>query len=374
MPSAGATPKGTSEREWQVTAFGDPGKVGFAYDVVRASAGFVAVGVQFSGRLPNLGPSPPHEGRIWLSADGISWQDTTPSEIFTNVSLDELFVRADGTLVVLGWISAPTEFEPPTRGAWESTDGRAWQSAATGVPAGAVIVEHGDKGYLALVRPSVAAHESELWHSADGRTWELVRQLMDGAYATGAGDEGFVVVGSVGPPDQSTWESFGIASADGREWFESSRPPPSAIRLASLGGDWIAISYAFGLGPLPSESQIWFSADGLDWAPHGDINLEQVPIPGSICTEYPSGLNSAGGWLVMGSTLSYPCSEGGYVVYGTQQISDDGESWVPVPFESAIVGVSGSGSHVNAAADDDDSLVLVGQMNNQAAFWSRALR
>jgi hypothetical protein len=375
-PSASAA----AQHEWEVAAFGHP--LAFAYDVVSSPAGLVAVGLQYDGLLPIVGPSPPHEGRIWISAGGGPWQDVTPRNLFTNVSLQDAFVRADGTLVAIGGISEHTDISGPmvhqtAYGAWESSDGRTWQPSSTGLPEGAAIwqVENGGRGYLARISPAGATHSSELWFSADGRTWDLVRELLNGAYVVGAGDEGFVVVGSQVPPHQSTWEPFAIASSDGVEWFESPSPPPDAIDVAPIGGDWIAISYTFGDVSRSGEVTTWFSANGLDWTRHGEVIMGRVEAGDGSCPELPTGLSSAGGWLVMGSNLgSLRCGEGGLVVHGTQRISSDGSSWTALPFEPGTPGESGSGSQVYAAATDGPRLILVGQMNGQAALWSLPLR
>jgi hypothetical protein len=389
-PSPPASPAQSSASsaagpEWEVATFGNPGLLAFAYDVVASPSGLVAVGVLYDGHLPIVGPAPPHDGRIWISAGGGSWQDVTPRELFTNVSLYDIYVRADGSLVALGTISEHTQNSGPhavdaiAPGAWESGDGRTWQPTATGLPEGASIwqVNNGERGYLARISPPGAIHGSELWFSADGRAWERVRTLLDGSVAIGAGDDGFVVVGTQG--DRLSGEPplpFALASADGREWFESPDPPPEiTTHVAPIGGDWLAISYAFGDESRSAEITSWFSANGLDWTPNGGFTMASVEAGVAVCHEFPTSLSPAAGWLVVGSTIGgLACGEGGQVTHGTQRISSDGASWSALPFVPGTVGISNSGSQVYGAATDDARLVLVGQMDSLAALWTLPLR
>ena len=123
-------------------------------------------------------------------------------------------------------------------------------------------------------------------------------------------------------------------------------------------------------GPALSErSATWFSPNGLEWAEHGEVVLESVPEDPITCVEFPNGLTSAGPWMVGASDLTYPCSEGGFVVHGTQRISIDGATWEALPFPGGTVGASHSGSAISAAVVVEWRLVLVGQSNRQAAFW-----
>lgn len=86
-----------------------------------------------------------------------------------------------------------------------------------------------------------------------------------------------------------------------RNWVEASDPPTDVIELtplAPLAGDWVAIGYAYGGGLLTDHATTWFSTNGLDWVRRGDLPLRTVPAGGFSCTEYPSGLIAAGGWLL----------------------------------------------------------------------------
>ncbi len=366
----GSYPAAASDFRWDLSVLGVPNGSAFAYDVAEVASGLVAVGVQYEQPMPNLGPPPQHEGRVWHSTGGRSWEDVTPPDFFGRVSLQSVFSRPDGTLVALGTISEEDKLGSLTSGAWESVDGSTWRKISTGLPNGVVRVGHGSRGYVAQIDSLVgeATHRTEIWFSVDGREWEHVRTLAGRIVAIGAGDEGFVASGTLGTPPGSL-APFVIASADGRNWVEASGPPTDIVELAPLAGDWVAIGYAFGGAPLADHATTWFSTNGLDWVRRGDLPLRTVPAGGSTCNEYPSGLTAAGGWLVLASTLSGPCTEGGFVVPGIQRISAEGTSWAALPFEVGTPGTSGSGSTVNGSIAVGGRLVLVGEANQKAAFW-----
>ena len=324
-PTATSRPVG-----WQVTTFGDSAGPAIARDVTQFEGGFVAVGTEFSAPLPNVGPTPPHEGRVWLSADGWSWEDVTPADEFDNVDLTEIFVRG-GSLVVLGVASEPmadgSGVEPTGGVAWESSDG------PHGLPpdrrAGMrVNVEVGPQGFAAVAYPGSDNDGATLWFSDDGTTWVMVKELPFGFFDLDAGDEGFVVVGDTHHPDEANFEPYIAASADGGDWVRSEDEPVGAFYAAALGGDWITVTWDFA-----ETVTSWLSADGLDWAESGTVTVESVNAdPQTICREYPTGLASTGRAVILTTTLSGPCSEGGFIVNEGAFLSTDGVDWEALPF------------------------------------------
>lgn len=378
VASASAAPSGTPEPQpttaavslaWTLTAsFGAENGAAVATDVTSHAGGLVAVGTAFERPPPNLGPLGPREGRVWKSSDGRTWEDTTPDGTFADVELSHVYSAADGTLIILGTrVSDEEGAGTHTRLAWESTDAVLWREAELGFPEGSYVssLQHGPLGYLAWVFALGATHGSEIWFSSDGRAWERTRDLIDGAVSIGAGPEGFVVSGTQGIYGEEQ-RPFTIASPDGRQWFEASSPPPNALGVMPLGGDWFVLDYEFG---LPNQAAIWHSANGLDWSPHGELALESVEIDGAECTEIPLAPQAAGPWLVSGTMLSYPCSEGSFRVYGSHWISTDGRSWTLLPFDPGTPGTQGSGSSVRGSVTIDGRLVLVGESNLKATFW-----
>jgi hypothetical protein len=229
----------------------------------------------------------------------------------------------------------------------------------------ALSIRQGSHGYLAHLVEFGATHGSELWFSADGRSWEHVRTLRDGQKSLGAGPEGFVVVGSDGV--YGDVNPFAIASGDGREWFDSAQPPVDAWLVTPRGADWLAIAPGFAGSPASTEAQTWSSSNGLDWAEAAGIPLAAGSSSG--CREYVRSVSSADRWTIVGTQLGGGCGEGGFYVNGTQLISADGITWLPLPFAVGTPGDQASGAFVHGAAVIDGSVALVGEANRQAAFW-----
>ena len=336
--------------------------------VVAVDGGFVAAGVAYQAQPPNVGPTPPHTLTTWLSADGHAWEPVDSG--LENVRFSSLVVRADGSLLATGTKGTIGEFgsvEGEEPAAWTSIDGRTWTETESGLPGFVLDLARGGQGYIALLRPDVATEAFELWHSPDAVTWTLAHTVTATSIDVGAGDEGFLAVGrTTGDPG----EPFAIASGDGREWLTAASPPPALVALvAPRGGDWIALS-GFDAEGNPANGETWVSANGLDWAPHGQAPMEAVEADGTECREYPRDLHPAGPWLVAATDLMYPCSEGGFAVHGTQLISTDGATFTRLPFEAGVPGQSRSGALINAAVPADDGrLILAGEMDGTATFW-----
>lgn len=307
--------------------------------IVAVEGGYVAAGIAYDAQLPGVGPTPAHSLRIWLSADGRTWEPVATQ--LENVQFTTLVVRADGSLLATGWRSTLSEYgyvETGELAAWTSADGREWAEAEIGMPVVPTTIARGAAGYLALVRPD-ATEEFELWHSPDAIAWTAVRDGVAGRIDVAAGDEGFVAMGTTSAASD---ETFAIASGDGREWFNASSPPPaSSALIAALEADWIAM-VAFGTEGVTVTGLASWSANGLEWSTHGQAPMEQISTDGTTCDEYPRHLRSAGGWVVAATALSHPCGEGSFVVHGTQLISSDGATWTPLPFEVGTPGVTGA--------------------------------
>jgi hypothetical protein len=350
----------------RIASFVGDGGPSMVEDIVRTESGLVAIGISYRGALPNVGPTPLHRARIWISSDGRSWTDVTLGDAFDNVSLDEIVVRADGSLLVVGYVGHPGEtgIEETEPGAWTSVDGFNWVETDSGLPRTPVELVQGAQGYLALLPPDNGVGQQELWHSADGSQWALVRSLNSGFVRIGAGDEGFVAVGRVDGTGDG--EPFGIASGDGIEWFEASTPPAYAAVVAPLGPDWIALT---GFSTAVRGGTAWFSADGLEWVERGSAPLAERDDASGSCGEYPGALSVAGSWLILDGEREYPCSEGGYLIHGTQWASRDGEVWMQLPFAPGTPGESRTGTSVQDAVELGGDLVLVGEEDGEATFW-----
>ncbi len=371
-PDPSAEPS-ESALSWSVTLSGTEGTLERATDVVATEGGFVAVGTHYeAAMLPVIGNLPQHEGRVWRSADGRSWQTIT-DDVFADATLDHVVVAANGTLLVFGTIG-DFSVGDTTPATWLSRDGADWERIDGPLPDLSVAhLERGARGYLAQAVPLVIGGAAQLWFSPDGLTWDLVRTADPSEMwlDLAAGDEGFVVVGVRGEGDAA--EPMAIASADGREWIEAGSPPAGVRSVAADGPDWISIG-PWAQDPGAGSVPIWASANGLDWAESGaGLPVRPFPLDGeTACREFPLDIHATGDLFVAATTLTYPCSEGGVVTYGTQLLSRDAVAWEPLPFPPAadlVAEPTERGSVVLAAAGDAGHLVLVGQSGGSAAFW-----
>lgn len=383
-PSASAAPSvqaseppasPTGSLSWgEAASFPVDGGASLVNAVVAYDGGLVAVGVAYDEPLPILGPTPPHEGRVWASSDGSAWEDVTPAGTFDRVALRWLLVASDGALIAHGWQESADRFTvdgavgAPV--AFESRDGSTWVEIAGpfGAEAWPNVIAQGGRGTAAVVvDPTVPT--LSVWWSADGRAWEQVHDLgAEASFSLGAGDEGFVVAGTRGS-DSGTAAPYAIASGNGREWFEADAAPGAAVAVAPRAGDWVAISRdpTIGLGQ-PAVAEVWSSENGLSWNRIGSFDLATTERSDGACSELPDRLVSAGPWLVSGTTLSFGCSEGGVETKGTQRISPDAVDWAALPF-GAPGAEAGLGTRITDAVDVGGRLVLVGERDRVATFW-----
>ena len=333
----------------------------------------VAVGVAYEHHLPLFGPGVPHEGRVWLSADGRQWEDVTPPETFGNVYLHTLIRRADGTLVAFGYTSRFNRYAELVTdgvGTWESADGRSWTQTDSGLPPDRWIVGavQGKKGILADAYQVGDNGGSKRWFSADGRSWELQSEIPHGRYSVDAGDEGFVLAGTRGPYEDPG-SPFAMASADGRKWIESADPPADIGDVVAIGGDWLAVSVPLDFVSNTSSFATWESTNGLDWSPGEDIGLDDSgPQSDAGCVLFPT-LVSAGRYVIARTTWSGLCSEGGYTAYGPHELSIDGHDWHELQLMRDTNLEPGQPGAWVASAEFNGLLVLAGESNRRAAFW-----
>jgi hypothetical protein len=354
--SASARPEGG----WQEGGiFGIDGGLTFAASITPGGGGFIAVGTHYPQR-PILVVEG-QEGRVWHSPDGRSWEDVTPTDTFVDASLDIVFAAADGALIALGGVfEGDTGRYTPM--AWESLDGRAWSITPSGFPDGSTVshLVRDGRGYLAIVGGG-------LWLSSDGRTWDRVlagEPAGEGMLSVGAGDEGFVALGSRGVGDAT--ETYAIASSDGRNWIEATDPPLGARVVVPRGGDWIASGrHASGCGTEPGDDRVWSSSDGLEWIEIGTIPWRPILETGQECWIVVVDIQAAGSWLVASPSQRGACCDQPPTP-GTPQISRDGRAWESLPI-SATEGQLGSSVH--DAIANGDMLILIGQSNDRAAFW-----
>jgi hypothetical protein len=312
-PSASPADGGLADGWVEVATFGADETIETVNDVVEAPFGILAAGVHIRSQNLNVFGLLPWEGRIWLSADGQSWEDVTPTGTFDDASVTRLVVLPDGAVVAFGRINAidPVSGSPTEAYAgWETVDGRTWTDADLNIaPSSVHEVVQGGQGYLAAIS---AEFITQLMHSDDGRTYVEVADEASTriARSMGGGPEGFVVLTEV---YESADPPAAYASGDGTTWVEATTPDWNPAGVAPLGADW---AVAESGPPLngdggDSHAQTWMSANGLDWVESGRIPLRDLPLSdGYSCREFVSGVTSTGSMVVSSTTLSYPCGEG----------------------------------------------------------------
>jgi hypothetical protein len=368
-PSPGAPAAPTTDLVWTVTgAFPDEG-TSTVTQIMRLDGALVAIGVGYDTELGDFGPVPPHAARAWISTDGREWETIDLGDGFRDADLGTVITLPDGSLLALGDQYRADPGRPlgiTEMAAWESTDGRRWTPVARPLPRDLLDVVQGPQGYVAVLFPTPGTAEVyEVWHSPDGRAWSRRYSFAENqnALAVDAGAQGFVVSGR----DPTNDRNIVVASSDGLAWFEAEGLPQGAFtKLAAVGSEWVGIDVT----AAATHGETWLSPNGLDWSRLGRADLAEISDgSGGSCVEYPHYLSSAGDWLVMGTTVSGPCSEGGFVVHGSPQISLDGAAWTRLPFEPGTPGEARSGSAVNASAVLGGNLILAGEHNGVATFW-----
>jgi len=349
QPTAGEAPR------WrEVGSFGGAGSTEHVLGVTYGAGQFVAVGIHYDAAgLPDTGPVP-HEGRVWLSPDGTSWEALPSMPTFEGATFSGLLTAQDGSVVAFGRVDVaggPTFEFPGEPATWRSADGEAWERINVGLPDGFFVTEaaRGAKGYLLVGSASAWEDPRQLWLSADGLSWELVyvaeaEGIIDDI---GAGDDGFAALRRRPRAGVTT-----MASADGREWFDGNTL--SGLRpLAPLAGDWIASATAEALGSIP----VWFSTNGLAWS-----EVASISDPG-----YGEGfggareLTSAGGTVFLSGARVTTAS---VAIPGGVWSSRDGRTW-------ELTDIRPDGL-VLAAAEHAGVVVLVGYVagpEGRATFW-----
>jgi len=253
-------------------------------EVVAGSDGYLAFTSAYAGEEggPRLVDEP-----FWHSDDGQTWSEVTSPIAAENELIMALTTTRDGDFLVLTSVFDQQEATSVTR-AQLSSDGETWDEVETGLPDdfGILSVDHGPEASLLVGRVSSGdSGDAGAWLSDDGITWERVLDISEPGHFLnggdgGAGDEGFVVVGTSVANDSSSHEYVVWASSDGHEWVQTRspfgpedpdyRPDPF---VAALGTDWVAA--------LPTQEdavQFWFSEDGIDWEASALLERDE-PMP-----------------------------------------------------------------------------------------------
>jgi hypothetical protein len=369
----------------QVGVFASDGWATEVTDMTYAAGHFIAVGYREpDDQRGHVGP-PIDEARIWISADGRTWEQLDLGAEFVDAHPRGVEALPDGSAVAYGSIDPPPP-AAPRAAAWRSVDGREWTPMALGEPPDPVStsVLRGPRGQVGIVDRYEGENGEqrfvEFWYSADGSSWEKVHELapengyLPGISSMEAGPEGFVVTGHRYRFEGETRDDrpLVLASGDGRAWFEApaSATPQigSVMSLASIGGDWMILGTQGGDMGTGSTAEAWFSANGLAWERRGtfDMPLPANPYETEIGTFVGEVVNT--GERVVVSGLTSICCHGPAWAAGVWS-SHDGRSWERLGFPEGTV--------VSAGAEHDGVVVLGGfdrarpedEFKARAVFW-----
>jgi len=375
-PSPSPTPMPTSQdlSGWRTAGFGGPGSIEHAADIAPWASGFVSVGTHYgASRMPSSEPPPDHEGRIWLSPDGSFWEETTPTGVFDDVELGQVFVLPDETIVAIGTTVDPDTTRDVSR-AWESSDARTWRETSLdgiGTDAHILDVEAGARGYLAAV-VSGSGRAPSIWHSTDGRTWDLTREEVvanseasdEGVLSIAAGDEGFVVVVARDHVARGR-EVSAIASADGRSWIVGDTPPAFFAGVAPIGPDWLLLAWD---QPVPEAAattfRTWRSTDGLAWVQSDDLTVQPIAIDDFTCSRSDPRLSAVGDVVIASMVAAHPCGQDGVIQPASAWVYVDGIGWDQLPVEQRAM--------VASVSARNRLLILAGYIDRDeawATFW-----
>lgn len=348
----------------QAARIEEPGRAVTVGDMTAWRDGLIAVGTSYEDTgFANFGPRPPREGRIWASTDGTAWQDVTPSDAFAAAGLESVFVAADASAHIIGWVEVDEFGERESR-TWSSVDGESWiPTPLEGLPHSFRVddVAHGPRGYL-ISGSAPGEYRGQLWFSADGLVWDLVYETAHPPEAEGsgiadiaAGDEGFVALWY--ESQTAGWAYAVVASADGRVWVDGTAPDQSGAAIVPFGPDWIWVAQFSDTDHDLQDGMtvgLWHSSNGLTWIDHGQATwgtLTPDVAGADACAEFVEQVRTTDAAAFLGMTLTYACSEGAFRTAGGTWMSSDGVTWARLPFgtRATIGGVSAiDGRHVAA--------------------------
>jgi hypothetical protein len=347
-------------------------------DGIADGDGFMAVGyssVREGGREDWV-------GRIWRSADGVSWR-LTEGEWLTDVVLTRI-LRTSDRFVILGQHRPRAAGDSIARSTgtivWSSTDGETWEPAtpdgaeylgtilATAGPPGILLSAQGEGG---LGLPYYLVADTELnWQQFD-RSWPPDARIR----AVAASRDGWIAVGAAGAGNPTTMRPGGTVgsiwtSPDGATWSPATVDQPGGVidGIAPVGGGYLAYGDDEGLpcdgclgGPIRIERELptWFSTDGDSWGRQMTLHSGPSILTGQIVGfSGPRVVAGDGRVIVIGST------EDGMMAI---QETTDGMTWRDVEVRYVVA----ASEEVGSTFQGINGPVIVGR-NGIVAFDDRA--
>jgi hypothetical protein len=289
--------------------------------VVATASGFVAVGYE---PMPGEGAFGRHQGLVWRSVDGLSW-DVTPDPAFQLVIPEKIVVLGE-SLFVLGKLSNCPDIiddecvDVPEAGwaIWRSTNGAAWERLPQLPSMQAGIVDDLVAGNDRLAAFGAVGEDdsiSTVWFSTDGATWIETADLagLDPISAMAAAPTGFSAFGTQFMPDLEESEVRAALTTDYSHLVAAAAPAYhdgiTIEDVTSGSGGMVAVGYGTPDSGLVSVAL--YSSDGAAWT-------EATSAKGSL----------AGG----GMTDVHALTDGRYVALGYAPETDEfgrlqGQSW-----------------------------------------------
>jgi hypothetical protein len=325
-PSTGASPNAPDvPDDWtRVVSFGDPSTHTVGSHIVFGASGFLAVSTRWTPVTGSPGPGRA-EYSLAHSSSGLDWAELDyPEELGSGLAINALATDADGAYVLYG-VRPKIATHGTETVVLRSIDGVRWHEIASGLPKAIAVqaIEQGPAGYL-LVGGQTAETNPTLWLSAGGDTWELVHEFRQTERwiqieDADGGEEGYVVIGRAIEPD-GPYERFAFASADGRNWIRQPQPFGADdqgflfdTNVSSLGPDWIAT-----LGEHEAPTRVWHSANGLAWS--------------EVATLDTGASSGEGMFAEIDDELVLSPGSGYYEGTPGVWFSSDGVDWAPVKF------------------------------------------
>jgi hypothetical protein len=258
------TADGFTFQPLDATAFasGDPAKqlVGMT-GLVKGPAGYIAVGRQVPPAVEGTKPEAPSP-LVWRSADGLHWSRLDPQGL-PRSGIRSIAATSTGYVVALDWTYADSFTTPLS--AYTSADGTSWQ--ATSIVATDVV---GHDGHVVAVTGDQAVAVTD-----DGSNWTTFHPAKQ-VVTVEAGPDGFIGI----TYDQASTRMSVIRSPDGRTWTTAGETSANWVNgMIYAMGRWVTLGSSPG-GPSPW-SPIMTSPDGVAW--------QATAIPYEVLTKSLTG-------------------------------------------------------------------------------------
>jgi hypothetical protein len=303
---------------------------GQAYEVTGVTVtptGFTAVGFAGTGQ----GYFGLHQGVVWTSTDGMSWQQTM-DPAFLDVSPSNV-VAMGNDVYLFGQFETCSDVlddectEDPNAGLviFKSTSGGAWQQLAQTTD----IIKAEFDGVTVwnntLVAWGAAGDDNgttTVWTSPDGLTWTPTTGIanLDPVDSMAAGGPGLVAFGSQFVSSVEDTQLVAVSSTDGTHYTSTQAPPvtgASVIDMAAGPGGIAGVGYASS-DESPSVGLAVFSADGANWS-------QAIANDNSFDNALINNVFSSGtGYVGVGSTIN---ADDMTLQMGRVWASADGKSW-----------------------------------------------